>query len=324
MARAQLALLVVCSLVLALTVAGQRPPKYRKLVRCNSRHLYRNCKGFMYCPARCPRSCYVDCATCKAMCLCNAPGAVCGDPRFIGGDGITFYFHGRKNQDFCLFSDSGLHINAHFIGKRDPTMTRDFTWVQAIALPLDDHRLYVGAQKTAAWDDAVDRLMITFDGERVQIPTKEGAKWQPSSARAVSIVRTSTANAVTVEVEGKLKITLNAVPITEEESRVHSYGVTKDDCIAHLELGFKFYSLSSDVHGVLGQTYREDYVSRVDVTKKMPVMGGADKFFVSDMFSADCAVSRFGREAGGIAMAVEHEDVKCSSGMGGRGIVCKK
>ncbi|KAK4340211.1 hypothetical protein RND71_041673 [Anisodus tanguticus] len=46
---------------------------------------------------------------------CDKPGAVCQDPRFIGADGITFYFHG-KDKDFCLVSDSNLHINGHFIG----------------------------------------------------------------------------------------------------------------------------------------------------------------------------------------------------------------
>ncbi|KAK1264048.1 hypothetical protein QJS04_geneDACA008442 [Acorus gramineus] len=75
------------------------------------------------CPASCPRSCVADCNLCKPVCTGDKPGGVCQDPRFVGGDGITFFFHGR-NQDFCLVSDSDIHINGHFIGAN---MTRDFT-----------------------------------------------------------------------------------------------------------------------------------------------------------------------------------------------------
>jgi hypothetical protein len=60
---------------------------------------------------------------------------------------------------------------------------------------------------------------------------------------------------------------------------------------------------------VLGQTYRTDYVNRLNVTAKMPVMGGADTFRSSGLFDADCAVARFvGRNNGdgdGIAMVTD-------------------
>jgi hypothetical protein len=90
----------------------------------------------------------------------------------------------------------------------------------------------------------------------------------------------------------------NVVPITEQDSRIHNYGVTEEDSLAHLDLGFKFYDLSDDVHGVLGQTYRSDYVNNLSVSASMPVMGGAPSYVVSDIFSTDCAVARFGRRAG--------------------------
>ncbi|MQL76108.1 hypothetical protein Taro_008496 [Colocasia esculenta] len=257
---------------------------------------------------------------------CNEPGAVCQDPRFIGGDGVTFYFHGKKDRDFCLLSDSDLHINAHFIGRRDASMSRDFTWVQALGILFGDHRLYIGAQKTATWDDTIDRLDIAFDGEPVVLSVEEGARWGSSVLPALTIVRAADANSVTITVDNKFKITAHVVPITEEESRVHRYGVTADDCYAHLELGFKFFSLTDDVHGVLGQTYRDDYVSRVKMSSNMPIMGGEPKYAVPHLFSTDCKVTRFGKTAGtGIAMATEKPVLSCESGMrGGHGIVCKK
>jgi hypothetical protein len=38
---------------------------------------------------------------------CKGKGCVCGDPKIVGGDGVVFYFHGRKNQDFCRATSRG-------------------------------------------------------------------------------------------------------------------------------------------------------------------------------------------------------------------------
>ncbi|KAF8706561.1 hypothetical protein HU200_030844 [Digitaria exilis] len=277
-------------------------PKPMK-VKCHDRKLYPYCYGKpMECPAECSQSCYADCNACKPVCVCSVPGA-CGDPRFIGGDGNAFYFHGHKDADFCVVSDRDLHINAHFIGKRGADgMSRDFTWIQAIAVLFDGHhRLYIGARKTATWDDDVDRMEITLDGEHVRLPQETDATWTSTSVPALSITRTKAANGVLIVLDGRFKIRANAVPITEEESRVHRYGVTSDDCLAHLDIAFKFDALTGDVHGVVGQTYRSDYVNGFDVKASMPTMGGESNFTTSGLFAADCAVARY-------ALGRHHDD----------------
>ncbi|KAF9600049.1 hypothetical protein IFM89_002522 [Coptis chinensis] len=196
---------------------------------------------------------------------CDKPGSVCQDPKFIGGDGITFYFHGKKDQDFCLLSDSNLHINGHFIGRRNSNMMRDFTWVQSIGILFDNHQIYVEAQKTSTWKDLVDRFALFFDGEPIFLPLSKGSQWQSE---------------MTPE-----------VPITEQDSRVHNYGITKEDCFAHLDLGFKFYEFSDEVNGVLSKTYRRDYVSNVKMGVSMPIMGGNKEFSLSGLFATDCKVA---------------------------------
>jgi len=238
------------------------------------------------------------------------PGVSCGDPRFTGADGNNFYFNGKKDKDFCILSDPGLHINAHFIGKRNPAMSRDFTWIQALGILFAHHHFYVGAAKTPKWDAAADHLALAFDDEDLdvasQLPRFVGARWSPPPAPALSVTRTARVNTVVVELRGVFRIVANVVPITAEDSRIHNYGVTDDDSLAHLDLGFKFYDLTDDVHGVLGQTYRPDYVNRLNVTSKMPVMGGAPDYLSSDLFSTDCAVARFGggRHQAGTTAAV--------------------
>ncbi|XP_077234479.1 uncharacterized protein LOC143876676 [Tasmannia lanceolata] len=299
-------------------------------VRCTLRKYPLCFLIWLSCPPQCPQNCFVDCVSCKPLCTCNMPGAVCQDPRFVGGDGITFYFHGKKDKDFCILSDQNLHINAHFIGKRNPAMTRDFTWVQSIGILFDHHKIFVGAQKTATWDNSIDRLSLSFDGEPVSLPPNEGSKWQPSGAPHVTITRTHDTNGVILEAAGNFMITASAVPITKKESKIHRYNISKDDCFAHLELGFKFYSLTDNVHGVLGQTYRPDYTSRAKLGVSNPVLGGDREFSTSNLFATNCLATRFGHGtpsknavevSGG---GKEYASLKCSSGINERGLVCKK
>ncbi|KAK9049472.1 hypothetical protein SSX86_031559 [Deinandra increscens subsp. villosa] len=299
------------------------PPPQQNKAKCKNIN-YPQCYATEHvCPASCPNQCAVDCVACKPVCSCDMPGAVCQDPRFIGADGITFYFHGKKDKDFCLVTDNNLHINGHFIGKRNKNMGRDFTWVQSIAVLFDHHKLKISAKKTSNWNDDIDRISITVDGESIFLPESEGAKWQSST---ISITRIQDTNNVIVEVENLLKITAKVVPITKEESRIHNYGITGDDCFAHLDLKFKFFSLSDEVDGVLGQTYKSDYVSKVKMGVLMPVMGGDNKFMSADAFATDCSVAKFkgnNREDGSF-LNLELPSLRCDSGLNGRGVVCKR
>ncbi|KAK6936186.1 Root cap [Dillenia turbinata] len=299
-------------------------PSKAKKVKCKNKY-YPTCEHVeQYCPSDCPDTCEVDCVACKPVCNCNKPGAVCQDPQFIGGDGLTFYFHGKKDKDFCIVTDSNLHINAHFIGRRNENMKRDFTWVQSIGILFHTRRLYVAAKKTAMWDDSVDRLALAFDGEPVLLPDGEGAKWSSPSLPRVTISRSQETNAVVIEAEGNFRIKANVVPITQKDSQIHNYGITEEDCFAHLDLSFKFYSLSGEANGVLGQTYGSNYVSRVKMGVAMPVLGGDREFSSSSLFATDCAFARFKGHFNSTDQ-FEYADVSCASGMGGlAGVVCKK
>ncbi|TVU37008.1 hypothetical protein EJB05_18971, partial [Eragrostis curvula] len=265
---------------------------------------------YVGCPSNCPNKCLVFCSYCMSFCMCDIfPGTSCGDPRFTGGDGNTFYFHGKRDENFCILSDADLHINAHFIGNRNPDLKRDFTWVQALGITFPSagdhqhlHRLYIGARKAVEWDEEEDHIQITFDGEPVDVDAVKNARWEDSSiskkAGLLSVTRLGAVNTVLVELDGVFSISANAVPITEEDDRIHKYGKkTASDSLVHLDLGFKFHALTNDVHGVLGQTYRPNYVNKLNISAKMPIMGGAPKYIVPSgsggLFSTNCAVSRF-------------------------------
>ncbi|KAJ9153628.1 hypothetical protein P3X46_027049 [Hevea brasiliensis] len=296
------------------------------------------------CPAECPqlyptkpnvKACYINCASpiCKPECRnrkpnCNAPGAACLDPRFIGGDGIVFYFHGKSNEHFSLLSDLNLQINAHFIGLRPAGRTRDYTWIQALGILFDSHTFSLEATKAEKWDDEIDHLRFTHNGKELVIPEDHLSSWQSPESN-IRVDRTSSKNSVLVTLPEFAEISVNVVPVTKEDDRIHNYQIPSDDCFVHLEVQFKFYGLSSKVEGVLGRTYQPDFKNPAKPGVAMPVVGGEDKYRTTSLLSADCASCMF--SSAGFLDQKEEILVKdfgtldCTSGSsGGYGIFCSK
>ncbi|KAI4334417.1 hypothetical protein L6164_019114 [Bauhinia variegata] len=268
----------------------------------------------LVCPSECAvrkpkknkksKGCFLDCSKCEATCKyrranCDGYGSLCYDPRFVGGDGVMFYFHGAKGGNFAIVSDDNLQINAHFIGTRPQGRTRDYTWVQALAVMFDTHTLVIAANRVSKWDDNVDSLIVKWDDETVHIPTDGEVEWKVNGEeREVVVERTDDANSVRVTVSGLLQTDIKVRPIGEKENQVHNYQLPSDDAFAHLETQFRFPNLTDLVEGVLGKTYRPDYVSPVKRGVAMPMMGGEDKYQTPSLFSTFCNVCRFNRPSG--------------------------
>ncbi|KAA8523844.1 hypothetical protein F0562_010267 [Nyssa sinensis] len=297
----------------------------------------------LICPDECPtrtskhpkaKVCYVNCDSpiCKADCKhrkpnCDGNGAACFDPRFIGGDGIVFYFHGKRNEHFSLFSDHNLHINARFIGLRPAGRTRDFTWIQALGILFGSHTFSLEATKAATWDDKIDHLSFSYDGEEVMLPEGPLSTWKSPETK-MKIERISSKNSVVVSLPDVVEIAVNVVPITKEDDRIHNYQIASDDCFAHLEVQFRFFGLSPEVEGVLGRTYQPDFENPAKPGVAMPVVGGEDKYRTTSLLSAGCKACMFtpnnvtAKESSAI---MEYGMLDCTGGFSrGNGIVCKK
>ncbi|MQM12052.1 hypothetical protein Taro_044964 [Colocasia esculenta] len=264
---------------------------------------YDRCRN-VRCPAECPSTrpanpqakfCYLDCYSrkCEAVCKspkheCDGKGSGCYDPRFVGGDGVMFYFHGRKGEHFTLVSDTRFQINARFIGLRPAGRSRDFTWIQALGFMFGSHRFTVDAVRAERWDDAVDHLRFVYDGEPLELPEGHRSSWR-SPDGLFTVERIGRTNSVTVKLEGMAEALLTVVPVTEEDDRIHKYQKPTDDCLAHMEVQFRFQELSAKVEGVLGRTYQPDYLNPAKRGVAMPVLGGEDKYWTPSLLSPRCS-----------------------------------
>ncbi|KAL8147820.1 hypothetical protein AgCh_005220 [Apium graveolens] len=258
---------------------------------------------------------------------CNGNGAACYDPRFIGGDGIVFYFHGRSNEHFSLVSDHNLQINARFIGLRPEGRTRDYTWIQALGVQFGSQKLFVEATKAASWNDNIDHLKLLYNEEDVILEETPLSDWKSAKGN-IKAERISSTNDLIVSISNVLEISVRVVPVTKEDNRVHNYQTPSGDCFAHLEVQFRFFSLSPEVEGVLGRTYRPDFQNPAKTGVAMPVVGGEDKYKISSLLSSDCRKCIFSptkdtTEKG--TMDLEYGTLDCTVGQSkGNGIVCKK
>ncbi|KAI8552666.1 hypothetical protein RHMOL_Rhmol06G0283800 [Rhododendron molle] len=298
----------------------------------------------LQCPSECPsqypsdpqaKVCYIRCNS--PMCTspvcrtrkpnCNTPGAACLDPRFIGADGTVFYFHGKSNEHFSLVSDLNIQINARFIGLRPAGRPRDYTWIQALGILFGSHSFSVEAIKAATWEDEIDHLKFSYNGKELVIPETYPSLWL-SEQNDLKVQRTSRKNSVLVTLPEVAEISVNVVPVTKEDDRIHNYQIPSDDCFAHLEVQFKFYDLSTRVEGVLGRTYQPDFKNPAKRGVAMPVVGGENKYRTTSLLSADCGscvfspVEVYNKDE---SLVIDFGLLDCTAGAStGNGIICKK
>ncbi|KAG1361239.1 hypothetical protein COCNU_09G007020 [Cocos nucifera] len=238
-----------------------------------------------------------------------------------------FYFHGKTNEHFTLVSDPNLQINARFIGLRPARRTRDFTWIQALGIRFGPHSFTLAATRASSWDPRADHLFFSFNGKPIDLDVGHLSSWSSPSTN-LHVERTATVNSVTVTLPRVFEIMTTVVPVTQEDRKIHKYGIPDDDCFAHLEVQFRFFRLSEKVEEVLGQTYRPDFQNPVKRGVLMPIMGGEDRYFTSSLLSANCKSCIFSPEENVAALedvVIAAAALDCTRKMtSGHGVVCRR
>lgn len=153
--------------------------------------------------------------------------------------------------------------------------------------------------------------------------------WSPPGDY-IKIERTSDINSVLVTLQDIAEMWVNVVPVTKEDDIIHKYGRPENDCFAHLEVQFRFLKLSSNVEGVLGRTYREDFKNPAKLGVAMPVVGGEDKYRTASLLETSCNACVYNSGGSGSLDKIEplllnQNIVACTGGSSsGVGIFCRK
>ncbi|CAI5507815.1 unnamed protein product [Closterium sp. Naga37s-1] len=194
--------------------------------------------------------------------LCTAKEK--GDPHFTGADGSHFDFSGRPNRNYALISDAHVQVNAFFGGRYGvwAKHAKALTWIRSLAVMTGHHLLILDARRGASaeyGDGYLARMVVDgkvreldTPGTSVQLWPGAELAWVVGGKRdgndLIDVYELRVANVVTLRVTLRPEIAAMR---------------TATDGTVHMSIGVDWASLSPSVHGVLGQTFRPDFIGRL-------------------------------------------------------------
>ncbi|KAL2472636.1 Structural constituent of cell wall [Forsythia ovata] len=112
----------------------------------------------------------------------------------------------------------------------NPGTTHGFKRLESFSIRM----LSVEATKAATWDNEADHLKFFYDGLELGIPEGYPSVWK-SFENNIKVERTSTKYSVLITLPEVAEISINVVPVTMEDDRIHNYQIPPSDCFAHLK-----------------------------------------------------------------------------------------
>eukprot|EP00850_Spirogloea_muscicola_P019523 SM000192S04918 [mRNA] locus=s192:261165:262753:- [translate_table: standard] len=208
--------------------------------------------------------------------LCN-PGVV-NDPHFTGARGTGFDFNGVPGRSFCLLTDDRLHINMRLTGYLDGRSTVGAsplpngkkavrTWIRELGVLWTEEK--AGVEHAARFVARAGKRQDRGDGymARMEVDGRPLPRLQLGES-AVVANGTAVVRLAGYEKSGPYDVdhyTFSVPGLLEADIRLriaHPLLQSKDDAQTHLNVQLLDVRVSPRVHGVLGQTYRDDHAAR--------------------------------------------------------------
>ncbi|CAI5525962.1 unnamed protein product [Closterium sp. Naga37s-1] len=216
----------------------------------------------------------------------NCPAAQ-NDPHFLGAHNTRFDFNGLPEKNFCLYTDRAMHVNMGMRGYLDSRPT------------VNSHALVVNGSAVRTWirqlavmwtgKHATHSLVLTARDGKEQLRGESGflasveldgtplPRLVPGESRSLAggkvlleFVGEERTGPYDVDhyylsIKGLLELDLKLRP-------AHPLLQTPDDAQVHINVMFTDASVSSSVHGVMGQTYREGREARTVEFSRLAAM----------------------------------------------------
>lgn len=249
---------------------------------------------------------------------------VVDDPHFTGAHGTRFDFNGELNKPFCLTTDRTLHINAVLKGYKNTneygaTVAADGkalrSWIRELGFLWTDGKGNSHALHLVARDGKEQKRGSGFlssaglDGVPVAVPQQPGASFK---AADLTLTYLGMARKGPYEMD-RFQLKIGQQLDMQLTMRVaHAKLQAADDAEAHFNLMFTDIHVSENIHGVLGQTYRNSpsqIMKAVKYSELSRLLGAPVKadgasgagflegavrdYEASHVLKADCKVSSF-------------------------------
>eukprot|EP00899_Mesostigma_viride_P026878 jgi/Mesvir1/7375/Mv19176-RA.2 len=208
------------------------------------------------------------------------------DPHFTTTRGDKFDFNGEAGSSYCIVSNKQLQVNAHFMGATSSNVlpgggisrqADPRTWMDQVAVLAGRDRLLVEAEGPAGSHFAASVGAVSVNGKPLL-----GLMATRQLPSGITISRKKTR--VSIKVPELAVIEVEVVRAAFWEAGT---GPGKN----FLNLQMKQFKPSSDVHGVLGQSFASD-------AEKSAFSGAASDYLTSSIFATDCSVNRFAPDLG--------------------------
>ncbi|CAI6003067.1 unnamed protein product [Closterium sp. NIES-64] len=211
---------------------------------------------------------------------CNTASEIVNDPHLVGAYGTHFDFNGRPDAAFCLLTDRELHVNMLLRGyysddTENAALVVDgkavHTWIKELGIVWladgADHKIRLAARSGKQQVHGSGFMKaIEIDGEAIprmrvgDVVTSEGGL--TLTFKALEKEGMYDVDYYTLDIEGLVALDMR-LRVANPKLQMPT------EAEAHINVSIVELSRTDEIHGALGQTYREDQAQRAADFPKM-------------------------------------------------------